>query len=68
MTEERIKEYEICTNRGHTPQEVGFMDSHYWRICKFCQTRYRIETTEKLVEKNRPTDPIPPLRPKPKDG
>jgi hypothetical protein len=41
MMSNKIKEYRICKERGHSPGNM--MRGDGYRLCKFCDTYYRYD-------------------------
>ena len=51
---DQVRQYEICKDRGHEPDNIMLMSMPPWNICKHCGTQYRYEST--LIERNYPDE------------
>lgn len=48
-------QYSVCQDRGHDPEPGGYADNYYsWKVCKWCGTHYREETSMRIIERETP--------------
>lgn len=54
--EERVRAYEVCKQRGHSPSGIILASNPPWNVCEFCGVNYRWREPE-LIEANVPVAP-----------